>query len=153
MDEEIRLLRKKHVELFDDEGVADGVMDAVQTALDVFFSNDVVEVSSFYRGGIVGGVSHHAFAVTGPENNVVDETIRLRKAVNLPLRFVVIAEPPNSLVVLDSTAEANDPSVIWCDAQDVERLDSLESMVSPDVWPRYVDFFSYLIGEEENERE
>ena len=103
---------------------------------------------------MLGGVSHNAIDTSGPATNVVEETLRLRSAINLPQRFVVLSEPPNSLVVLDCKCRAtNAPTVIWCAAHDVERFGDLTAMSNPETWPTYAEFFSYLLDEEEEERE
>ena len=56
--------------------------------------------------------------------DIIDETIRLREAVNLPMRFIVLAEPPESLIVLDTK---NIPSVIWFDTVDISRIEESHS--------------------------
>ncbi len=79
----------------------------------------------------------------------MNETLRLRSAIDLPHRFIVLAQPSESLIVLDVESEG----VIWCDNYDVPRLDDSSKMLgTPDTWPRYAEFFEFLLDEEEEER-
>lgn len=141
-------LRQRYVSLFGEEPSPIGAIEALQTSLDLKLPGDVVTIAKFYRGGFIGGKSHHAFA-TGAASNITDETQRLRAAANLPHRFIVLAEPANSLIVLDVESSV----VTWCDANDVVHLNDSSKMSSPpETWPSYADFFSYLLDEEEDER-
>ena len=80
---------------------------------------------------------------------MVDETLRLRRAIDMPHRFVALAEPPSSLIVLD----CDSGQVIWCDATDASRLNNLSStIIAPEIWPSYAAFFEYLLDVEEKER-
>jgi hypothetical protein len=60
---------------------------------------------------------------------------------------VVLAEPTDSLVLLDSEANGS-PTIIWCDAHDLPKLPAIESMTTPNIWPTYADFFAYLLEQE-----
>jgi len=144
-------LKEKYIRLFGSEGVTSGVIEEIQEQLGVNLPDDFKVIATFYRGGVLGGISHHAIAVGGPASNIVDETKRLRKKIGLNQTFVVLAEPPNSLIVLD-TEPSDGPAVVWCDAQDVVRLDTRDFYMPPDTWDSYYDFFAYLVNEEEDER-
>ena len=109
------------------------------------------EIALFFRGGFLGGKSHHAIANGGPANNIVEETLRLRNAIGLPARFVVIAEPSESLIVMENGKDGS--RVIWCDAFDVKNLENPEKLRSPKIWPSYSEFFAFLLNEEERERQ
>lgn len=113
---------------------------------------DFKEIASFYSGGIVGGISLHAFAATGPADNIVDETRRIRAAVGLPMSMVVLAEPAASLIVLDTKQQPGSSAVIWLDATDVRRLNDLQSLNNPQVWSSYAEFFGFLLDREMEER-
>ena len=72
-----------------------------------------------------------------------------RGSINLPLRVVVLAEPAESLIVMDTQST---PSIIWLDAVEVNKLDSRSFLSEPDEWSTYADFFAQLLNdEEENE--
>lgn len=79
--------------------------------------------------------------------NIIDETIRLKETVNLSRRFIVLAEPPESLIVLDTE---NNPAVIWFDALDISRIEEKSFITKPDEWDSYADYFEELLEEEEN---
>ena len=147
-------MRERYISLFGEEPAHDSALEAIQSALDVTLPDDVKKIAEFYCGGILGGISHNSLEATGPATNVVDETQRLRRTINLPHRFIVLAEPSESLIVLDCESNATGgPAVIWCDANDVGRVDHVPSMSNlPGTWPSYSAFFSYLLDEEEEER-
>ena len=148
-------LRDRYVRLFGVQPAADGALEAIEGALEIALPKDLKEISGFYAGGFLGGISHNAIDWHGPASNVVDETRRLRFAIDLPRRFLVLAEPPSSLIVLDCDAAAiRAPAVIWCDDHDVGRLRHLDlgAMSVPKTWVTYTGFFSHLLDEEEQER-
>ena len=147
-------MRERYISFFGEESVPDGAIDAIESALKLILPDDVKKIGTFYRGGMLGGKSHNALEPTGPAMNVVDETLRLRSAIQLPHRFVVLAEPANSLIVLDTESRASGaPAVIWCDANDVVYLDDVSAMAThPETWPSYSAFFEYLLDEETEER-
>jgi hypothetical protein len=101
---------------------------------------------------MLGGISHHAIARSSPATNVVEETARLRNAIDLPRSVIVLAEPPESLIVMDTAASKGSPAVMWIDANDATRLGSLQSLHQPQVWTSYAGFFEFLLGREEEER-
>ena len=85
----------------------------------------------------------------GSAANIVAATLELRSAINLPHRFVALAEPANSLIVLDTDTG----SVTWYDANDVAYLDTPQEMsAAPDTWPTYADFFEFLLDREDEQR-
>jgi hypothetical protein len=66
---------------------------------------------------------------------------------------LILAEPPESLIVLDCESKTHGtPAVIWCDAQEVRRLNDVTTLSKPGVWQSYMDFFKHLLKEEETER-
>lgn len=79
--------------------------------------------------------------------NVLDETLRLRRAINLPNRFIVLGEPPESLLVLDCI----DGTVIWCDATDATGLGEGRFSQKPHVWTQFSDFLEFLLDEQDAE--
>lgn len=145
-----QISRDRYIALYGDEPVAAGRLAAIERALGLTLPDSLQQVASYYRGGCLGGISHHSIETARTATNVTNETLRLRSAINLPHRYVVLAEPPESLIVLDCQSGA----VIWCGAQDVYRLDDLKTTLSPmDVWPDYLDFFAFLLDEEQAARD
>ena len=105
-------------------------------------------MAKFYSGGFLGGISHHEIASVGEATNIVQETLRLRESIGLAESYVVIAEPSESLFVLNTKGK---PTVIWCDAVEAKNINSGSFSNEPDTWESYGEFFEYLLGEEEDE--
>lgn len=141
-------LKTRYVDFFGIEPAEIGELDRIESALGVVLPVDFKQISAFYSGGLTGGISHHAIAAGGSANNVVDETIRIRSAVELPKRFIVLAEPAESIVLLNTNNDENINAVIWCDAVDIRNVGNSEFSTPPQVWRTYAEFFDYLLGEE-----
>lgn len=145
-------MQNRYIAMFGHEPVEQGALDQIESLLGVVLPGDFREISLFYSGGIVGGISHHAIETPVPANNIVEETTRIRKAVKLPRSMVVLAEPPSSLIVLVTDPTKNQPAVIWLDHIDAARLDDLEALHNPQTWCSYADFFGFLLDREAEER-
>jgi hypothetical protein len=148
----IEELRRRYLALFGVESAEGSELDFIEKQLGVRFADDFKDVSKFYSGGMLGGISHNAISGHGPATNMAEETIRLRKAVALPKSFVVLAEPPASLIVMNTNKASSSPAIIWCDALDVSRLGTLQGMHNPQTWTSYADFFCFLLDTEDQER-
>ncbi len=150
MDESnLASLRQRYVALFGKEPSPAGAIADLESSLDVGLPHDLKAIAEFYSGGMLGGISHNAFAAGVAATNVAEETLRLRAAIDLPHRFIGLAEPAESLVVLDIDSGV----VTWCDNFDVSRLDDSSKMIGkPSTWPSYAAFFEYLLDEEGEER-
>jgi hypothetical protein len=148
----IEELRSRYVALFGFESTEASELDFIEKELGVRFPDDFKEVSKFYRGGMLGGISHNAIAGRGPATNIADETKRLRDTAGLPHSFVVLAEPPASLIVMNTEESSSTPAVIWCDAIDVSRLGTFHGMHNPQKWASYAEFFGFLLDTEDQER-
>jgi hypothetical protein len=147
---DIQELKKRYENLFPIEGVEDHILVKIEKMLNIELPDDFRKIASFYSGGLLGGISHFAIAFEGITPNIVEETARLRAAINLPSRFMVLAEPSESLIVMDTKAK-NKSSVIWCDATDVIRLDDTSFISTPETWDTYSEFFATLLEDEEGE--
>jgi len=144
-------IRERYLSLFEIDPVAESDLLEISSTLGVHFPADFVEISRFYAGGILGGISHHAISPTGPATNITEETRRLRAAVSLPHSMVVLAEPPESLIVMQTRINS-DAAVIRCDATDVYRLGNIKDLHNPELWESYADFFSFLVEREAEDR-
>ena len=87
----IKELRTKYENLLPIDGIDEKAINEIQTALNVCLPEDFRKIASFYSGGFLGGISNYSFINSDDSTNIIDETIRLRNSVNLPLRFVVLA--------------------------------------------------------------
>lgn len=144
----ISRLRVRYSSLFGAEPSREEDLDQIEQSLSLKLPEDFREIAKFYRGGMIGGISHHGIKVTGPGNSLLDETWRIRHSTRIPVRFIVIAEPPASLIVLDT----DKGTVIWLDSTDISRLDDTPKLHNPQLWNSYTDFFSFLLDQEEDER-
>ncbi|MEK4424999.1 SMI1/KNR4 family protein [Solibacillus sp. FSL K6-1523] len=141
---DINELRNKYLSLYDEvDGISKESLDKIEHELQIKLPNDFCEISSFYSGEDI-----HSFLFTDP-TNIIGETVRIRKTVGLPHRFVVLAEHDMSVIVMDTE---NKPSIIWIDSIEITKLDEQDFISKPDVWNDFSDFFSFLLDEEEEER-
>jgi SUKH superfamily protein len=150
VDMKIRDLKERYFSIFGEDGVPQNGIDDIEKELNIQLPEDFKQIASFYSGGLVGDCSLHEIAKEGVATNIVQETLRLRVSINLPSQFVVLAEPPESLILLDTSRGRNE--VLWCDATDVHNLASYDFIAKPDTWSTYSEFFeSILVDEEENQ--
>ncbi len=145
---DMNILRNKYRALYDIDGISKEYLVKIEHELQIKLPNDFREISSFYSGGDVGGKNIHSFLFSDP-TNLIEETLRIREAVDLPNRFVVIAEQAESIIVMDTE---NKPSIIWLDSVEITKLDEQDFIAKPDVWEEFSDFFNYILDDEEEER-
>lgn len=143
---EIKELKERYLNLQPSDGVNKEVLSEIEKTLNVKLPEDFCEIASFYSGGYLGGISNYSFSSNDGETNIINETIRLRNTVDLPLRYIVLSEPAESLIVMDTK---NIPSIIWCDAVEVTKLNDKSFISKPDEWDSYSDYFAQLIEDEE----
>lgn len=142
-------LNERYSNLYPSDGIDEGILNEIEDILKITLPKDFCQISDFYSGGLLGGISIFAVAHQGISPNIVEETLRLRNEINLPSRYVVLAEPPESLIVMDTEKT---PSVIWCDATDAERISNMSFITEPQTWDCYLEFFTKLLEDEEDEQ-
>ncbi len=145
----IQKLKERYTSIYGSEPVSTETLKTIEDKLGVELPADFKEIASFYSGGLLGGISHHAIAAEGAATNIVEETLRIRKAIGLADRFVVLAQPSESLIVLCVDKGDGSSEVIWCDAVEAKNLNSYNFMNAPDIWDSYMEFFSHLLDEDE----
>jgi hypothetical protein len=125
-------------------------VSALESALGVELPDDIRGVTRFYRGGMLGGISHFTWAVAG-KYSVVEKTRAARVALGLPATFVFLAEPAESAILWRALAG---PAVVWCHAHDFARCARGEPALS-DVteYETYGDFFTSSLLREAAERD
>lgn len=148
MKEDILNLKERYERLYSDKGIDHEQLDSIKQLLNVTLPTDFSEIAMFFSGGYLGGISNYSFLACDKSTNIIHETLRLREVIKLPERFIVLAEPPESLVVMDTSAT---PSIIWLDAIEVSKLENKSFEVQPDEWATYLEYFSELLEEEEEE--
>lgn len=146
--ERIEELKERYLNLQQNDGINNAVLSEIEKSLNVKLPSDFCEIASFYSGGYLGGISNYSFSNNDGSTNIIEETIRLRDNINLPLRYVVLAKPPESIIVMDTE---NVPSIIWCDAVEVTKLNDKSFISKPNEWNRYTEYFAQLIEDEEDD--
>ncbi|MED4402568.1 SMI1/KNR4 family protein [Metabacillus fastidiosus] len=140
----INIIKERYENFYPSDGIDKLVLHNIEKKLNVKLPEDFQRIAEFYSGGLLGEISMFAFDSNPP--NLVDETLRLRNVINLPKHFLVLAEPPASLIVMDTV---NKPAVIWLDNSDVDKLHNTSLLTSPDIWNTFSEFFMSLIEQEE----
>lgn len=134
--------------IYESEPCGDGVITEIETNLGIQLPDDFKEVAKFYSGGFLCSISHHEIASFGEATNIVRETLRLRESIGIADNYLVIAEPSESLIVLNTKGK---PIVIWCYAVGANNINSGRFSNKPDTLDDYGEFFEYLLAEEEGE--
>lgn len=125
-------------------------VEAMETALGFELPEDIRQITLFYRGGMLGGVSHFTWDTRDPYG-VVEKTRTVRAALDLPASFLFLAEPAESAIVW---RRGQSPAVVWCHAHDVDRVVRGERATSEVTeFATYQAFFEYLLDTEKEERD
>ncbi|MEQ4259051.1 SMI1/KNR4 family protein [Pseudomonas syringae] len=143
----IESLKEKYKAYYDLDSGSKETLESIEKELAIKLPLDFKQIAMFYNGGLLGGISHHAISSDTNPLNIVDETLRLRKSINLADDYIVLAEPAESIIVVDVSSV---PAVIWCDAIDAENINTKKFSTPPDSWDSYASFFSYLLDREES---
>jgi hypothetical protein len=146
---DIQSLRKRYVALNGERPAQEILISKIVTELGLTLPHDFLEISRFFDGSGINVLPLFSLSGTSPKLNPVNETLRLRQAVNLPVQWLVLGEPPESLLLMDC---ASDGRVIWIDAIDVGRIIDEDFKGEPTTWNSFSDFFEYLLDEEEEDR-
>ncbi|WP_199884117.1 SMI1/KNR4 family protein [Anaerosinus massiliensis] len=145
----IKELKERYLNLQPSDGVNDAILSEIESILNVKLPNDFCEIATFYSGGYLGEISNYSFSNNHDgSTNIIEETIKLRNSINLPLRYIVLAEPPESVIVMDTE---NIPPIIWCDAVEVRKLNDKSFITKPNEWNSYTEYFAQLIEDEEDD--
>lgn len=137
-------LKNKYLEIFQEDALNLEELGNIETKLGVTMPDDFKEITKFFSGGSVGIIEFYDFKIDN-DINIIDETLRLREEINLPKQYIVLAEPPESIVIIDTK---NTPAIIWCDAIDVENIASNNYSTQPDIWDNFSEFFYEMLLEE-----
>ena len=125
----------------------EGALEELERSLDLSLPAEFHETARFFDGSGFVSLPLHAIGPTSA-TTILSETTRLRSSIQLPANFVVLGEPPESLLVLDCT----DGKVLWIDATDAPRLGKECLCRDPTIWNSFGAFFDYLLTEEEQDR-
>lgn len=108
----------------------------IEKKLLITLPEDFKKIMQFYSGGYIGGISHFGTSEHDSEN-IINETIKARKFLDLPENYIVLAEPPESLIIMDTIKTSH---VLWIDSNNIENVF--------EKWESYAQFFQYLLDEE-----
>ena len=146
---DIESLRKRYTALNESRPSSKQFIDSIESELGVQLPKDFREIAEFFDGGGINVMPLYSLAGNAPNLNPIHETLRLRKAIGLPSNWVVLGEPPASLLLMDCDTGGR---IIWIDATDAERIGSQDFARQPDTWNSFSEFFDYLLDEEEADR-
>ena len=146
---DLKELKRRYIAMNGARPASKNVLKAINADLGLQLPQDFLEIGEFFDGGGINVMDLYSLAGNSPKINPVDETLRLRSAVGLPPTWLVLGEPPESLLLMDCAAGGR---VIWIDAIDVERISTQSFMSQPDSWNSFAEFFEYLLDEEEADR-
>ncbi|NVL54496.1 SMI1/KNR4 family protein, partial [Pseudomonas syringae pv. actinidiae] len=76
-------LKEKYKSHYDLKSSSKEEIKSLEKKLGIKLPLDFKKIATFYSGGLLGGISHHAISSKNNPLNIVDETLRLRKAINL----------------------------------------------------------------------
>lgn len=142
-------LRSRYVALNGTCPASVQLLDDIESELQVDLPAEFRQVCKFFDGGGIDVIPLFSLAGNAPRLNPLHETLRLRAAVRLPSNLLVLAEPPESLILMNCSDGGR---VLWIDAIDVERIATEQFSRDPESWVSFSDFFSHLLDEEEAER-
>ena len=135
----IQEIQKRYEEIYGNEGTSKNDIELIEKKLLIKLPVDFKKIMEFYSGGYIGGISH--FGTSEYDNeNIIKETIKARVFLNIPKSYIVLAEPPESLILMDTELGS---SVLWVDSNDIKNIF--------ETWASYVEFFQYLLEEEIDE--
>lgn len=146
---DINSLKNRYVAMNGHRRISNDMLRSIQAELGLVLPLDFMQITEFYDGSGFNVLPLYSLAGNAPKMNPVNETLRLRESVQLPSNWLVLGEPPESLLLMDC---ANGGKVLWLDAVDVARISSNSFNKEPETWDSFSDFFDYLLEEEEADR-
>lgn len=145
----IEILKKRYVALNGVRPISPSVMEKIKSELGLSLPPDFLKICDFFDGSGINVISLHSMKGNAPTQNPVHETLRLRASIGLPPNWLVLGEPPESLILMDCNSGGR---TIWIDAIDAKRILSQAFIRPPDSWNTFAEFFEYLLNEEEADR-
>lgn len=130
-------MRKTYENIYGNEKTPSYDIDLIEKKLLITLPEDFKKIMQFYSGGHIGGISHFGTSEYDSEN-IINETIKARKFLDLLENYVVLAEPPESLIIMDTMKTSQ---VLWIDSNNIENIS--------EKWDSYAQFFQYLLDEEQ----
>ncbi|PPA77926.1 hypothetical protein C4E15_01130 [Achromobacter spanius] len=142
-------LRDRYVALNGLRPAAKEFLNSMENGLGVTLPAAFREVCDFFDGTGINAISLFSLTERAATLNPLAETIRLRARSGIPHDYLAIGEPAESLLVMKC---AGDGGVLWVDALDVGRIETENFLAPVDSWACFLDFFEFLLDEEEADR-
>ncbi|WP_454675451.1 SMI1/KNR4 family protein [Achromobacter pestifer] len=144
----IESLRERYSKIAGIRPASDFLLQEIEKSLNLTLPTAFREICEFFDGGGLNVIPLFSLAANASVLNPLIETERLRVEIGFPEIYLVLAEPAESLIVMECVGSGR---VLWLDALDVGQLKSEQFSRPPDTWPSFVEFFSYLLDEEEED--
>lgn len=71
---DLTAMRQRYATFFGEEPPPGDAIAGLESALEVTMPDDVKAISQFFRGDLVGGISHYSFDGSSSATNIVNET-------------------------------------------------------------------------------
>ncbi|UOO91133.1 SMI1/KNR4 family protein [Vitreoscilla massiliensis] len=121
----------------------------IERVLGVTLPEDYKQISRFSSYAAVGGIWHYGIELSDDPHTMVNQTLLLRKLIHLPHEYLVLAEPDESLLVLNTQQKPRVRCLDAVQAPDLAVLGADEY----DAWDEYADYFLWLLQQEEEWRD
>lgn len=142
----IESIRARYSKIAGIRPASDRLLRDIEKKLTLVLPKEFCQICEFFDGSGLNAVPLFSLGANKSTLDPLAETQRLRVKTDLPEKYLVLAEPPESLIVMECVGSGR---VLWLDAIDVGRLRWESFSRSPDIWPSFIEFFSYLLDEEE----
>lgn len=124
--------------------------EKISELLGVSFSNEFKAINDVARFDYLDTLEWHNSDQTG-DYSMIGDTLFLREEYNLPNNVVAIANQGESILFMKCLGDHEE--VYWIDNVDIERFCNGEPLEAWNkVFPTFIDFFKYLLDEEERSR-
>lgn len=144
--ETVESLRDRYIAMNGARPASAEFLANLEAGLGVRFPDNFRKICEFFDGSGLNAVPIFSLAGDAPRLNPLAETRRLRNAIGLPVQYIAIAEPAEGLIVMDCNKEGR---TLWLDSTDARNIATEQFKRSPDTWESFLDFFCYLLEEEE----
>src|SRR5580693_5878291 len=146
---DIGTLKSRYIAMNGVRPIPSKVLTAITSDLGLQLPLDFLDIGKFLDGSGINVIPLYSLAGNAPTMNPMSETLRLRNVIGLPSNWLVLGEPPESLLLMDCAAAGR---VIWIDSIDAKRIASQSFTNQPTSWNSFGEFFEYLLDEEEVDR-
>jgi hypothetical protein len=130
---------EKLTSLYGEDGVATEVITQIESSLNLQLPDDFKKIASVYSGGMIGVVPHHEIGIVKGTDNIVDETNRIRRICKLDEDVVVLAQPPDSIILMRCRYVRDYFNIAWIDQADIYSFNFSDTSEAS-CWATYSDF-------------